>query len=279
MRGRNCGERRPRARAQGSAVMTEERFSICTTNYNCAHVLEEHLDSVFRVLKGYDFEYLVVDNRSKDNSVEILRRWASTHPNMRVWVQRCTMGRGRQIAFERSGGEYILVLDMDVIYAPVLADFLRRYLADISDLAVQGLYCGIFPRAVWEAVGGRRSLNTHEDLDMWVRISRVGKMRWYPFALGRNVKETDATGGSDFLSTRYTRADRLRRVLRRHYDLWKTRELSSLDLVSVYKQNQVDFGLGPQLDRWFENWPRLSLSRRAALMVRELRQAWRGTTD
>ncbi len=254
-------------------------FSICTTNYNCAHLLQEHLVSVFAAMQPYDFEYLVVDNRSKDNSVEILRHWESTHPNLKLWVERCTMGRGRQIAFERSHGEYVLVLDTDVIYSAALPDFLRQYLADGEGLAVQALYCGVFPRALWEAVGGRRSLNTHEDLDMWVRMSKIGKMRWYPFVLGRNVKEAYASGGSDFLSTRYNRADRLRRVIRRHYDLWKTRELSSLDLVSLYQRNQVDFGLRPLFDHWFENRPRLPLSRRAALVVRELRQAWRGTLD
>ena len=252
------------------------KFSICTTNYNCAHALEEHLSSVFDALRNIPFEYLVVDNKSKDGSERILRHWESAHSNMHVWVRRCTMGRGRQIAFERSRGEYIIVLDTDVVYSPALADFLTRYLTRTPELAVQALYCGVFPRALWSEAGGRRSLNTHEDLDMWVRASRTGRMRWYPFPLGRNVKEVDASAGQDFLSARYSRAERVRRLLRRHYDLLKTRTLSSFDLVAMYEQNLVDFGLGPTFDRWFENRPQLPLLRRCALVVRELRQAWNG---
>ena len=30
------------------------------------------------------------------------------------------MGEGRQIAFSRSHGEYVLVLDTDVVYSPLL---------------------------------------------------------------------------------------------------------------------------------------------------------------
>jgi hypothetical protein len=101
-------------------------------------------------------------------------------------------------------------------------------------------------------------------------------MRWYPFPLGRNVKEADASAGQDFLSGRYSRADRVRRLLRRHYDLLKTRTLPSLDLVAMYERNLVDFGLGPTFHRWFENRPRLPLLSRCALLVRELRQAWKG---
>lgn len=255
------------------------QFSICTTNYNCAHVLEEHLKSVYDLMRRFDFEYLVVDSKSTDHSEEILRRWESTHPNMHVWVRRCTMGRGRQIAFEKSGGDYIIVLDTDVVYSPQLPQFLTRYLVETPVFAVQALYCGVFPRTVWRNVGGRRSLNTHEDLDMWVRIWRTGKMRWYPFALGQNVKEPHASGGLDFLSSRYSRTGRLRRVLRRHYDLWKTSGLSSLDLVDMYRHNQVDLGLGPPFDRWFDNRQKLSLVRQCALLTRELRQAWNGIPD
>lgn len=258
--------------------MTSVRFSVCATNYNCAHTLGRHLASVFDGLLQFDFEYLVVDNKSKDGSEPILRRWESTHPNMRVWIQRCTMGRGRQIAFERSIGNYIVTLDTDVVYSSALPEFLLRYLAMTPNLAVQAQYCGVFPRIIWDQAGGRRSLNTCEDTDMWARIAGTGKMRWYAFALGENVKESYATGGDDFLSGRYDRGERVRRVFRRHYDLWKTRWLSSLDLVSICQDNQVDYGLGPTFEHWFDNRPRLSLTRRGAAMMREIRQAWTGNT-
>src|SRR3989442_9175159 len=190
-------------------------ISVCTTNYNCAHALGRHLESVYRVLAGLEFEYIMVDNRSRDGSWDILRGWNSTHPNMRLISKRCTMGAGRQIGFDQSAGRFILVLDTDVVYDPILRLVVDRYAEQFSSFAIQALYCGIFPRAQWAAIGGRRSLNTNEDVDMWVRLWRLGWMRWYPVPVGTNLKESAAAGSHDYLSRRYPRRGRIVRVLRR----------------------------------------------------------------
>jgi len=189
-------------------------LSICTTNYNCAHALSEHLASVYRALQAIDFEYIVVDNRSRDHSVQTLNDWASNHPNMTVMSRRCTMGEGRQLAFARSRGQFVAVLDTDVIYWDILRRFIDRYLDGYSRYSVQALYCGIFPREHWLRVGGRRSLNTNEDVDMWIRLWRLGVMKWYPIPLGQNMKELTALGSSDYLSRRYSRAERILRLTR-----------------------------------------------------------------
>ena len=111
-------------------------ISVCTTNYNCAHALGRHLESVYRVLAGLEFEYIMVDNRSRDGSWDILRGWNSTHPNMRLISKRCTMGAGRQIAFDHSEGRFIVVLDTDVVYDPLLRLVVDRYLERYRSLAV-----------------------------------------------------------------------------------------------------------------------------------------------
>src|SRR3989304_5534673 len=165
------------------------RISVCTTNYNCAHALRGHLESVYRNLRGLDFEYIVTDNRSRDSSRQILTEWSNRKPNMKLLTARCTMGEGRQIAFWRSKGTHIMVLDTDVIYSDLLRKFTDVYLANYSDKSVQAIYCGIFPREHWLQAGGRRSLNTNEDVDMWLRILRAASIRWYPVSLGENVKE------------------------------------------------------------------------------------------
>jgi len=253
------------------------RLSICTTNYNCAHALERHLSSAYKALDGLDFEYIVVDNESRDGSPGILEDWSSTHRNMIVRTRRCTMGRGRQVAFEESSGNYIIVLDTDVVYSDLLRRFVDTYVARFSDLSMQALYCGIFPRAQWAAAGGRRSLNTNEDVDMWLRVARLGTMRWYPLALGVNLKESDAMGSSDHLSNRYGRGERVVRLVRREWDFLKTRGSEQVDLDRLIRSNTVDLGLAPEVGPWPQNRTPQAGFFRAVRLVRDLRVALRSS--
>jgi glycosyltransferase involved in cell wall biosynthesis len=230
--------------------MNDVRISVCTTNYNCDHALDRHLDSVYHALSGLHFEYIVVDNRSADRSWEILRTWEASHPNMTVLSRRCTMGEGRQIAFRRSSGSHVVVLDTDVVYSALLRRFVDAYFAECPRVSVQAIFCGIFPRGDWVRAGGRRSLNTNEDADMWIRLLGMATMRWYPVYLGTNLKEPEALGRADHLSHRYGRWERVLRLIRREWDLLKTREIEELDLQKTILANRIDLGIGPNMGDW-----------------------------
>lgn len=250
-------------------------ISICTTNYQCGHALPGHLASVYRALEGIDFEYIIVDNRSRDGSWQILNSWARVHANFVPLSRRCTMGEGRQIAFRRSVGRHIMVIDTDVEYTMRLREFVDAYLATCPGLSVQAVFCGLFPRGHWQAVGGRRSLNTNEDVDMWLRLSRHGWMRWYPIVLGENRKEGTSWGSSDFLSRRYTKGERIVRLLRREWDLLKTREVQRTDLRTLIESNTIDLGLGPPPGPWPQRRTRSTTSEHAIAFLRDLRQVLR----
>jgi len=103
-------------------------------------------------------------------------------------------GGGREIAFSLSHGGYVMVLDTDVVYSSLLRRFVDAYLHLCRSLSIQAIFCGSFPREQWIRAGGRRSLNTNEDVDVWLRIHRLGTMRWFPVSLGENVKEAVAWG-------------------------------------------------------------------------------------
>jgi len=250
-------------------------ISVCTTNYNCAHALGRHLESVYRVLAGLEFEYIMVDNRSRDGSWDILRGWNSTHPNMRLISKRCTMGAGRQIGFDQSAGRFILVLDTDVVYDPILRLVVDRYVEQFSSFALQALYCGIFPRAQWAAIGGRRSLNTNEDVDMWIRLWRLGWMRWYPVPVGTNLKESAAAGSHDYLSKRYPRRERIARLLRREWDFLKTRDLQRIDLEGIIASNTIDLGLVQAIPPWPQKRTRQTATQHLVEFVRSAKQVIR----
>ena len=62
---------------KSASSMAIPTFSIVTTNYNCAHALRHHLDSIYSQLKVEQFEYIVVDSASTDGSQEIYREYAA----------------------------------------------------------------------------------------------------------------------------------------------------------------------------------------------------------
>lgn len=247
-------------------------LSICTTNYNCGHILETHLDSVWKQLEHLDFEYIVVDSKSRDGSPEIFRDWSKNHANLFLYSKRCTMGEGRQIAFSYSRGQHILVVDTDVVYSGLLRRFIEKYLDTCARLSVQAVFAGIYPRDQWIRAGGRRSLNTNEDVDLWLRVHLLGSMRWYPVPMGENIKEASAWGMSDHLSQRYPKEERILRLVRREWDLLKTREVNLTDLSALIAANTIDLGLGQIPGPWPQHRIRESRIQHVMGFVRELRR-------
>jgi glycosyltransferase involved in cell wall biosynthesis len=247
----------------------KKTFSICTTNYNCAHALKHHLESVYSQMNEDMFEYIVVDNKSKDDSEKILREFEKEHDNMKVISQKCSMGRGREIAFEHSSYDLIMVIDTDTVYFPMFSDFIRIYLEKYRDVAVQAIYGGIFPRDIWIEIGGRRDLNIYEDLDMWIRIWKLGKMKWYPVFVGENLKEASSMGSYEYKSKRYSKFDKIKRFIRREYDILRTKEIHKIDLEEMYKNNIIDFGLGDMEETWVRNIPRMGPVRYSKVRGRE----------
>lgn len=251
-------------------IVMKKTISICTTNYNCAHALLRHLNSVYSQLDEDLFEYIVVDNRSKDDSYIILKSYEKEHDNMKVLSQKCSMGRGRQISFKHSTGRFIMVIDTDTVYYPIFKEFVEVYLKKYTDFALQGILCGIFPRDIWVEIGGRSDLNIYEDLDMWIRIWKIGKMKWYPVFIGENIKEKDAQASFEYKSTRYNKLEKIRRFIRRDYDLLKLKEIHKIDLKKMYEENIIDMGLGEMEKEWVKNVPRLGPVRFGKTRAREL---------
>lgn len=253
-----------------AAAQDNRRFdlSVCTTNYNCAHALEAHLDSLYAQLEA--FEYVVVDNQSRDGSLGILRRYARDHGNVRIVVRRCSRGAGRQLAAEASRGAVLLTVDTDTVYRPTLRPFVDRAVAEYPHDAVQAIYAGVYPRSLWFDAGGMRDLNYGEDVDLWVRLWRMGRIRFYPARLGDNRKEEAARDRFDPFSSRYGKAEGMGRLLRREFDYWRLRSLFRQDLEGMWKGNAVDFGLGVLEGRWVTAEPPTSPMNRLAQTGRSL---------
>lgn len=90
------------------------RISIIVPVYNSAKYLDRCLGSVLAVLDGVKGEILAIDNKSSDNSLAILKKYAKKYPQISV-LQCATPGAAavRNFGASKARGEYIWFVDAD----------------------------------------------------------------------------------------------------------------------------------------------------------------------
>lgn len=90
------------------------KISIIIVNYNVKHYVYQCIKSVKRAIEGIDAEIYVVDNHSRDGSVDYLRHF---FPDVNYVESNHNLGfaRANNIAIRQSEGEYVLLLNPDTI--------------------------------------------------------------------------------------------------------------------------------------------------------------------
>src|SRR5438445_3448665 len=107
-------------------------YSICVTNYNNVLTLRQSVESILNQIDSR-FEIVVVDNKSTDGSQLVLREY-SNRGKLKLVRARCSRGKGRQIAFENSIGNYVISnLDFDDVFQPRLDELLNKYHATCKE--------------------------------------------------------------------------------------------------------------------------------------------------
>ncbi len=154
---------------------TIPRFSICVINFNSGRTIRPSLESVLSRLQGDDFEVVVVDNESNDDSLHYLKDLVEGGIVRNLIVTRCDRGRGRQLAFESSRAPYIIAnIDTDVVYNDELPKVLNLYLRRFEGKVLSVFGTMILPRRAAEELGGWRDLGRHEDNDLALRAFEKG---------------------------------------------------------------------------------------------------------
>jgi glycosyltransferase involved in cell wall biosynthesis len=151
------------------------RFSICITNFDSGRTIKRSLESVVSQLHGSDFELIVVDNESRDDSLDYLKALAQKGIVKKLLVTSCSRGKGRHLAYEASSAPYLLSnIDTDVVYNELLPRVLDLYMRRFRGkvLSVYGMM--ILSRRAADELGGWRDLDRHEDNDLAVRAFEKG---------------------------------------------------------------------------------------------------------
>ncbi|MCK3904375.1 glycosyltransferase family 2 protein [Streptococcus suis] len=94
-------------------------ISIIIPNYNRGHLLMDVLDSVIN--QTYQpIEIIVIDDKSTDNSIEIVQKLQESIPNLFLIQQEINSGANacRNLGVAHAKGEYIAFLDSDDYFLP-----------------------------------------------------------------------------------------------------------------------------------------------------------------
>ncbi|MCB0700180.1 MAG: glycosyltransferase family 2 protein [Chitinophagales bacterium] len=95
-------------------------ISIITPSFNRASIVHETAESIFGQTSA-NWEWVIVDDGSTDNSWELLEQYAAKDERVKIYKRErepkgaCTC---RNIAVERSTGDYVMFLDTDDVLAP-----------------------------------------------------------------------------------------------------------------------------------------------------------------
>jgi glycosyltransferase involved in cell wall biosynthesis len=92
------------------------KISIITPSYNQGQFLEETISSVLS--QDYpNLEYIVIDGGSKDQSVDIIRKYASS---LTYWISEKDSGQSEALnkGFKRATGDIVTWLNSDDVYLP-----------------------------------------------------------------------------------------------------------------------------------------------------------------
>jgi len=111
------------------------KVSILIPTYNRAKIILETLNSA--VSQTYkNIEIIVVDNKSTDNTFEIVKEFAKYHPNVRVYQNEENIGpvRNWRRCLDYATGEYVKILWSDDLIAPTFIEKTLPFLVDHEDV-------------------------------------------------------------------------------------------------------------------------------------------------
>ena len=110
--------------------MKKYKVSIIVPVYNASDYLDDCILSVINQSYGFkNIELVLVNDGSKDNSLEICRNYASKYENIKV-IDKVNSGvsETRNLGFKESTGNYIMFLDSDDLISKDSIKYLSRFL-------------------------------------------------------------------------------------------------------------------------------------------------------
>ena len=113
------------------------KLSIVIPTYNAHEWIQGCLDSIRLHHPASDYEIIVVDDLSTDDSVAIVRQ---QYPDVRLFANETNVGFGKtvNVGLKAALGEYILVLNNDTWMHEGALDAMTTFLDEHPDIGIVG---------------------------------------------------------------------------------------------------------------------------------------------
>lgn len=180
-----------------------KELSIIIVNWNVKDLLEKCLNSIYQKPQNLDFEVFVVDNASRDGSVEMVKK---KFPQVKLMANKDNKGfaQANNQAIKEAAGEFILLLNPDT-------EILNGALAKMVGFMRKRLDCGILGCKLLNSDGTLQpSCRTFPDLYSQIIIllklhnffPKLVKKYYMLDWLHNETKEVDQVMGACFLIRR-----------------------------------------------------------------------------
>ncbi len=162
-------------------MKTDPKYSVCICNYNMGDTIERALTSVLDQLDD-QFEVLVIDDGSSDDSREVLAQLCDAYPILRVIElprdRRRKLGETRNLSIREARGKYVILhVDTDDVWEPFIKDFVAVFHRIESclgrDVLLSGQQINIGKRDFLLRHGPYRNTHRAQDRDMWLRFAAM----------------------------------------------------------------------------------------------------------
>jgi glycosyltransferase involved in cell wall biosynthesis len=182
------------------------RVSVVIPCHDSAAFLPDVLGSVLAQTVS-DFEIVLVDDGSRDNTRAVCEAHASSHPDRAIRVitqDNAGVAAARNAGIAAASAPYILPIDADDMIAPTMIERCASVLDSDAQTALvftdreefgaiedvyaahsfelrrlkyfnQISYCSMFRRSMWESIGGyRTNVSGFDDWDFWLAAAARG---------------------------------------------------------------------------------------------------------
>ena len=112
-------------------------ISIIINNYKTRGLLKQCLKGIYLYPPSVEYEVIVVDNNSRDGSVEMVK---DKFPQVRLIEAKTNLGhhKGNNLGIKNSSGRYILILNTDIALLDNSIDKIYRFMEDHPQSALVG---------------------------------------------------------------------------------------------------------------------------------------------
>ncbi len=207
------------------------KVSIIVANYNNAHFLNFCLDSIL-AQRYKNFEALVFDDGSKDNSIEVINRYCQRDSRIKLIAlpQNVGIAKLRSIALSHCQGEFISILDADDIAHQDKLMLQVKYLDTHPDVVLLGSRYSVINKN--GKIIKRKRQNLHRDILIRWRLS-IGNCLIHSSVMYRKSAALAAGGYDENIKVAedlefYTRIMNFGKLAFLHKNLvyWRTHQIS-----------------------------------------------------